>query len=177
MKLLTDRTLDVELRTLRPSALIQLAVADVRDVRKRTQEYEINMGRWHTPAHRIMESCSVPRGPCRVCLAGAVIVNHDREAGPDTYIIPMDYDRCTRYALNALDEFRKGELKSGYRRLTGIYPDGAMQKMLREAASKAGEAYIRLVARNGWYHEESGGLDLHLEDLDTVANALEAVGL
>lgn len=85
-----------------PSDLIELALADLIKC-ERSKKYIIDMSRWYVPDDYY--------GLCAVCLAGAVIAQHLGD-GPERRR-PEDF-RGNTGALNALDCFRIGDIKSGF---------------------------------------------------------------
>lgn len=88
----------------KPSALIRVALADLAKC-ELSSKYEIRMGTWHEPDI----DCTLP---CEVCLAGSVIAK-SLNADPARHIRPEDFPGSVCQKLNALDEFRKGDIVSG----------------------------------------------------------------
>jgi len=87
----------------KPSALIRLALSDLRKVEK-DKRYKVNMRFWHLPI-------SVRR--CNVCLAGAVIAQ-TLEAFPQQSISPGLLPYSKRSRLRALDCFRQGHCGAAF---------------------------------------------------------------
>lgn len=91
----------------RPSALIRLALADLRAV-EQLKSYEVDMGCYHLGQEKEIE-----RDKCLVCFAGAVMartleVPKTRDADPDRF------DRDTQDKLYALDHFRRGMIELAF---------------------------------------------------------------
>lgn len=86
----------------KPSALITLALNDLRKVERNTKKYKVNMNRWHQP-----------NSHCSVCLAGSVMA---KTLGADRLesIVPEDFPEGTANKLGALNEFRIGYSDSGF---------------------------------------------------------------
>jgi hypothetical protein len=96
-----------------PSDLLSMALQDLCAVEQSTQEYAIDMTKWHVPG----------RGVCYVCLAGALL----------TRFLEMDelvhhpqgrFDDVTFQKLGAVDLFRCGSLRSGVRFMGLPVPPG-----------------------------------------------------
>lgn len=85
-----------------PSALIRLALADLREVEKLSDVYVVNMSAWHSPN-------GAGDGRCEVCLAGAVLA---RTLGfsPEDHMITNLHriSNQTRRKMSALNAFRTG---------------------------------------------------------------------
>lgn len=93
----------------RPSALIRLALADLRTVEVLPDLYKVSMAGWHSGS-------ATPSGRCFVCLAGAVMAQTlgapvGEEINPSAFPGP-EYD-----ALMALNAFRVGAVSSGLQSL------------------------------------------------------------
>ena len=92
----------------KPSALIRVALADLRKCEK-DKRYGIDMGNWHVPVDD--GDPDEPDEPaCYVCLAGAVMakslgapIGESKSCGSYYVDAPLVSDQ-----LAALDEFRKG---------------------------------------------------------------------
>lgn len=100
----------------KPSALILMAVDDLAKA-ERTKGYRVDMGSWHEPN----EDYNTNKPVCEVCFAGSVIAmslktKPDQEKGPGSF----DSDTCQK--LEALNEFRTGEIREGLTTM-GIDPD------------------------------------------------------
>jgi len=81
-----------------PSKFISMALKDLRKIEK-DERYIVDMGNWHYTRNS--------RGPCYVCLAGAVMA---RELGsdPGEWRVPGNFPRVTT-KLWALDYLRRGD--------------------------------------------------------------------
>jgi hypothetical protein len=88
----------------RPSALIRVALADLRKVETQPDIYRVNMDVWHRD-HRT-------DGICEVCLAGSII-SQSLGAHPGEHRGPEDFDQETTWKLYALNEFRVGNVFDG----------------------------------------------------------------
>ena len=91
-----------------PSALIRVALEDLRKVEALPDIYRINLGVWHRE-HR-------EDAVCEVCLAGACIAQR-LGANPSEHRGPEDFDKETTWKLYALNEFRVGSVFDGLRYL------------------------------------------------------------
>jgi len=99
----------------KPSKLIRLALNDLAKV-ERSKSYSIYMGAWHTPI-----------GPnCAVCLAGAVMAK-TLETPISNEVGPLSFDVRTRYALEAIDDFRCGSVADGLETL-GLDDAGVLDR-------------------------------------------------
>lgn len=85
----------------RPSALIRLALVDLRSVEE-DPDYRVNMSHWHTPSE----------GACYVCLAGAIMTK-SLDAPRGEYVRCGDYPGSLGRKLAALDELRRGQTYAG----------------------------------------------------------------
>lgn len=97
-----------ELKKMRPSALIRLALADLEQA-EAADGYQIDMNNWH-----IWDD---ENDVCSVCLAGAVIAfsldgKRGHEFWPDDFYKDGKPTRTADY-LRALDYFRVGALWEG----------------------------------------------------------------
>jgi hypothetical protein len=97
----------------KPSALIRLALADLRKVEQDPQ-YEVDMEKWHHPGAQT----------CMVCLAGAVIAK-SLAADPNTGSSPGTLHEQGKISgpdlekLLALNNFRENYTRAGFMRVTG----------------------------------------------------------
>lgn len=96
----------------KPSALIRLALADLRKVESMPETYRVDMDRWHHPM----------LGKCSVCLAGSVIA---QTLGEDP-AVDTDPDEIAADAegfgdkLSALNSFRVGDTHWGIHTMLGV---------------------------------------------------------
>jgi hypothetical protein len=90
----------------KPSELIRVALADLGKCETDTA-YEIAMGTWHTPTSR---------GACAVCLVGSVMAK-TLGADPDEVAEPFDLGHFECRKLEALDDFRTGDIERALRLL------------------------------------------------------------
>lgn len=88
----------------KPSALIRVALADLRKVEALPDIYRVNMDVWHRE-HR-------GDAVCEVCVAGAMI-SQSLGARPGEHLGPEDFDQETTWKLYALNEFRVGNVFDG----------------------------------------------------------------
>lgn len=88
-----------------PSALIRLALADLRKVEAMPETYRVDMGTWHAPELN---------GTCVVCFAGAVMAN-TLGAPRDRSFSQYGFGEHNFTALDALDDFRLGCVIRGAR--------------------------------------------------------------
>ncbi|RBP36916.1 hypothetical protein DES53_11557 [Roseimicrobium gellanilyticum] len=88
----------------KPSALIRVALADLRKVEALPDIYRVNMDVWHRE-HRA-------DAVCEVCLAGSMI-SQSLGAQPGEHRGPEDFDQETTWKLYALNEFRVGNVYDG----------------------------------------------------------------
>lgn len=83
-----------------PSALIRLALSDLRDVEKLSDVYVVDMDLWHEPG-------GAGDSRCAVCLAGAVVARTLGFSPEDRRILYRISDQ-TRRKMRALNAFRQG---------------------------------------------------------------------
>ena len=137
----------------KPSALIRLALTDLRKVEKQPDIYAVNMYFWHRSYDDPVFKDG--RAQCSVCLAGAVMAK-SLNVSPDCNVRPESFEASTYQKLMALDCFRKGDLR-----------DGLMQLSLH-----------RVVLPNGMrvadYDEDK--VQFH-SDMEALASILDARGL
>lgn len=89
----------------KPSKLIRVAVADLRQV-ERMKSYEVDMRVFHSGGEK------GPNGnPCAVCFAGSVIAR-TLKAPMENHASPIDFNAETRSKLHALDTLRGGDITS-----------------------------------------------------------------
>lgn len=86
----------------KPSELIAVALRDLAKA-ERSPKYEINMGRWFQKDGDI----------CEVCLAGSVIAFSLKPDKSVRALEPNNYPDDIEHKLEALDEFRCGNIGSG----------------------------------------------------------------
>jgi hypothetical protein len=107
MKITSNKTLPRKL-----SALLRLAVEDALRVESRPG-YKLDMHQWVTPAGQVgrgyIDASPDPEN-CRVCMAGAVMVNRDL-ARPRTTLLslPVKMTKETKNRLYSIDSMRRGE--------------------------------------------------------------------
>ena len=89
----------------KPSELIRIALKDIRKVEK-SPLYSIYMDDWHVPMYE-----GGQQETCQVCMAGAVMA-HTLDTDITKDVSPGNFDE--RHALNALNEFREGNMISGF---------------------------------------------------------------
>jgi len=89
----------------KPSALIRLALADLRKVEAQPENYQVEMSVWHAPVgtRKIM---------CCVCLAGSVMAM-TFNADYKELVEPFDYGEDAKNKFLALDAFRCGAIYKG----------------------------------------------------------------
>ena len=91
----------------KPSDLIYTALGDLEKC-ETDPGYEVNMDYWHTKRGLL--------APCSVCLAGSVMAKTLKM--PKSKEFPeMLIDEHTEMRLFALDDFRKGWVNGGFKRL------------------------------------------------------------
>lgn len=99
----TLKTPKVNIGKLKPSALIMVAIEDLKKVKEDKETYRIIPSTWH--CHE--------GGKCSVCFAGAVMAG-TLNIPPRDYVEPYYFkSKKTERALLALDLFRRGEVGSG----------------------------------------------------------------
>jgi hypothetical protein len=132
----------------KPSALIRVALADLRKVEALPDIYRVNMDVWHRD-HRT-------DAVCEVCLAGSMI-SQSLGARPGEHRGPEDFDQETTWKLYALNEFRVGNVFDGlcYLDRTDLWLGADTRAITEYTASPAG------------FHR----------DMHKLAADLEAVGL
>lgn len=93
----------------KPSELIRVALKDLAAVEKMKNEYEIDMGEWHSGRNE-------SRDKCAVCLAGSVLVQSlgFRE---NEDVAPEDFPKAIEHKLLAIDSFRMGEIEQAFDQL------------------------------------------------------------
>lgn len=133
----------------KPSELIRLALADLRKCES-YPAYKIDFNRWHYPELG---------GACCVCLAGSVIAQ-SLGKNPRFYSKPSDYNSDTEMKLEALDDFRSGNVDGGLFRMN-IYEPGQRK-------------YLHLNRNIPLY--ELSREDFH-EVMESLADDLEKAGL
>lgn len=98
-----------------PSALIRLALADLKKVERDKAHYVVNMNMYHEP-----DDFQYRKRKCTVCFAGAVMAGTLR-ASPGWSLDPSDFDTDTKKKLIALDYFRSGRVRQGLLLLSDSY--------------------------------------------------------
>ena len=96
-----------------PSRLIRMALDDLNRIEK-LKGYTIAMGSWHDTYLDHVGDVSDPS--CHVCLAGTVMAS-TLGADINSDVEPGSYDEVTKGRLMALDDFRIGEVGSGFYRM------------------------------------------------------------
>lgn len=104
----------------KPSALIRVALADLRAVEKNPL-YDVNMDFWHMPAVDPTDTCSV-------CFAGAVMaqrlgIDITDSAGP------LDFEQKTFDKLTGLNYFRQGKIEGALEMMEIDRPHGIKRHM------------------------------------------------
>lgn len=94
----------LNLLPFKPSALIRVALQDLRKVEGMPEIYRVNMDVWHRE-HRT-------DNVCEVCLAGSMI-SQELGAQPNEHRGPEDFAPETMLKLYALNEFRVGNVFDG----------------------------------------------------------------
>lgn len=89
----------------KPSALIRVAVEDLKKAERDKKTYRINMDDWHVSEKADLNGS----GKCEICFAGAVIAFSLGIASNET-MNPDDFPKTTKQKLYALDQFRYGEI-------------------------------------------------------------------
>lgn len=132
----------------KPSALIRVALADLRKVEALPDIYRVNMDVWHR--EHLVDAV------CEVCLAGSVIAT-ELGVQPNEHRGPEDFDRETTWKLYALNEFRVGNVFDGlcYLDRADLWFGADTRAITDYAANPAG------------FHK----------DMQKLASDLEAVGL
>jgi hypothetical protein len=110
------RATDMNTLPDKPSALIRLALADLRKV-EQDPSYEVDMNMWHVPRRS--------EGVCSVCLAGAVMAKtfnapRSLDCTPAGLATWLHLDRGTSERIASLDYFRRGHIHGG---LVDFYGD------------------------------------------------------
>jgi hypothetical protein len=133
---------------IKPSALIRVALADLRKVEALPELYRVNMDVWHRE-HR-------GDAVCEVCLAGSAI-SQSLGARPGEHRGPEDFDQETTWKLYALNEFRVGNVFDGlcYLDRADLWLGADTRRITEYAVSPAG------------FHK----------DMQKLAGDLETVGL
>jgi hypothetical protein len=107
MKITSNKTLPRKL-----SALLRLAVEDALRVES-TPGYKLDMNQWVTPAGQVgREYVNANPDPenCRVCMAGAVMVNRGLARPCKTlHTLPVKMTKETKNRLYSIDSMRRGE--------------------------------------------------------------------
>jgi hypothetical protein len=155
---------DAEIRSLpsKPSALIRVALADLRKVEALPDIYRVNMDVWHRE-HRA-------DAVCEVCLAGSVICQ-ELGANPSESRGPEDFDQETTWKLYALNEFRVGNVFDGLCYLSDE-PSGRLYAQRYEALKGKDECckYVEVAE----YTDDPAAFHA---DMQKLASDLEASGL
>ena len=111
----------------KPSQLIRHAILDLKLIPElpNGDDYEIDMHEWHTP---IYDTFSERPHGCLVCFAGAVMA---RTLGVsfDEFTTPERFDAATTRKLNALDDFRWGQIDYGLARMEIPHPPELPKRM------------------------------------------------
>lgn len=107
-------------RGVHPAKLIRLALEDLKKV-EADPRYEVDMDDWHSGG-------SVTH-PCAVCLAGAVMaktmkLQYDKNLWPEDAAL-----NGTTWALQALDELRRGNVRGGYSVLDRPFPGDGPEEL------------------------------------------------
>lgn len=100
----------------KPSALIRVAMADLKKC-ERDPRYTIDMAMWH--------AYDETTNTCAVCFAGAVMAKSLKAADPLTegnYRDPYSFGSIVRHKMQALNQFRAGEVEDGLERLRIVRP-------------------------------------------------------
>ena len=113
----------------KPSALLRLAVEDSQRIEV-TPGYELDMRIWHN---------SRAGGPCRVCMAGSVMV-HRLGVARLRHATPESFDEETRCALVLIDDMRGGDFSG-----VGLNADLAYRAGVAVTA-----AYFVRIGRADW---------------------------
>lgn len=105
-----------------PSDLIRVSIRDMIEVKK-DPKYIIDMGVYHEPSSELGIDHEPLVRVCRVCLAGSVIAktfnfSKYRVSGP------VHFDYLTKRKLQALDQFRQGNIWSAFEFLNLRMPNG-----------------------------------------------------
>lgn len=112
----------------KPSALVDLALADVRLVEKNPR-YRVYMHSWHDLNKVWATDGSPPKNICHVCLAGSVMSQTfkvpfgDSGSSPGWLLANEKISEHDCNALRALDHFRSGYLDVGLSELGIPHPD------------------------------------------------------
>jgi hypothetical protein len=100
----------------KPSALIRVAVEDLKQVERHKRLYKVDMDIYHCPLSYFddenNESIPDPKKPCYVCFAGSVIAK-TLKADRTQELNPEDFDSDTYKKLEALNLFRIGMIEKG----------------------------------------------------------------
>ena len=99
---------------LPPSALILLALSDLRKCEADPTRFLINMGTWHSPGD----------GLCRVCLAGAILAQTFKIPDDEIYVPRLFFMEDLDRALLAIDRFHLGWIDDGLKDLGLTLPKG-----------------------------------------------------
>ena len=142
-----------------PSVLIRLAVDDARKLDRKV--YKPSFRSWHEPV-RTREKHNGQH--CLVCFGGAVMAGTLRRPA-NKYCTPfMDGLGVVHKQLNALEEFRLGNVLSGVRFMGITVTQEQAREMKRWDVSK-------YKAFNSWEH-----FDLFLSHQLSIAHRLEDMG-
>lgn len=102
----------------KPSKLIRLALKDLEKVERQPDKYTINMSRWHIPPNEFRDPQqddfrnAEERRTCSVCLAGSVMAGTLKKRRTVEFT-PNSFPRDVEGKLNALNEFRTGDIIQG----------------------------------------------------------------
>lgn len=100
----------------KPSALIRVAMADLKKC-ERDPRYFVDMAQWH----EFNES----KNACAVCFAGAVMAKSLKVSEPlveGNYADPYKFGTTVQHKMQALNQFRAGEIEDALERLRIVRP-------------------------------------------------------
>lgn len=106
---------EAEFAAASPSRIIEMALEDLEAVERMPERYDVRMTEWHSGARSDLK--------CAVCFAGSVIANRFG-AQPTEDLGPIDFSYSTAVRLEALNEFRGGNIASGLMEMDLCHPSG-----------------------------------------------------
>lgn len=119
---------------MKMSALIKIALTDIRKVERDTKKFVLDMGIYFNP--NVDVTCSTSTGDvldaykvCSLCAAGAVMAFSLGKANSLEELTPDSFPGNVKQ-LQAIDSLRQGEAGNAWLKLVGYYDDGG-----REAAA------------------------------------------
>lgn len=106
----------------KPSKLLKQALDDLEKTMQ-DPRYVIDFSIWHIPKIKGGQFKETQSEVCKVCLSGAVMAQ-SLGAPIRDYIEPSDFKDKTRKKLQAIDDFRSGEIRDALSNLDIEHPPG-----------------------------------------------------